>query len=98
MPYCGNTLDWALPAPPARGKVPFLRPLAVVDSRGIKGRGYCGRSQQPVTGGSILGDKTRMNDLARAERRLFARYHPPVIWAVPVSERGINAVMRSSGL
>lgn len=28
MPYCGNTCDWALPAPPARGKVPFLRPLA----------------------------------------------------------------------
>lgn len=28
MPYCGNTLRMALPAPPARGKVPFLRPLA----------------------------------------------------------------------
>ena len=27
MPYCGNALR-LLPAPPARGKVPFLRPLA----------------------------------------------------------------------
>lgn len=42
----------------------------------------------PVTGGSILGDKTRMNDLARAEAAFIRRYHPPVIWAVPVSERG----------
>lgn len=28
MPTAVTPCDWALPAPPARGKVPFLRPLA----------------------------------------------------------------------
>lgn len=59
--------DWALPAHPAR-KSTFLEAFGMLLIReGLKVAVIAVDPSSPVTGGSILGDKTRMNDLARAE-------------------------------
>lgn len=89
MPYCGNTLRLGVTGTPGAGKSTFLEAFGMLLIReGLKVAVIAVDPSSPVTGGSILGDKTRMNDWRVPKRRLFARYHPPVIWAVPVSERG----------
>ena len=57
---------------------------------------YCGNALRlGVTGTPGAGKSTFLEAFGMLliregvpKRRLFARYHPPVIWAVPVSERG----------
>lgn len=89
MPYCGNTTATGRYRHPGAGKSTFLEAFGMLLIReGLKVAVIAVDPSSPVTGGSILGDKTRMNDWRVPKRRLFARYHPPVIWAVPVSERG----------
>lgn len=98
MPYCGNALRLALPAHPAREKYLLEAFGMLLIREGLKVAVIAVDPSSPVTGGSILGDKTRMNDWRVPKRRLFARYHPPVIWRCQSASAGINAVMRSGGL
>ena len=88
MPFCGNALRLGVTGTPGAGKSTFLEAFGMLLIReGLKVAVIAVDPSSPVTGGSILGDKTRM--IWRVpRRRLFARYPPPVIWAVPVSERG----------
>ncbi len=68
MPYCGNTLRLGVTGPPGAGKSTFLEAFGMLLIReGLKVAVIAVDPSSPVTGGSILGDKTRMNDLARAE-------------------------------
>ncbi|GHM56133.1 hypothetical protein ECZU51_48030 [Escherichia coli] len=89
MPFCGNALRLGVTGTPGAGKSTFLEAFGMLLIReGLKVAVIAVDPSSPVTGGSILGDKTRMNDRRVPRRRLFARYPPPAIWAVPVSERG----------
>lgn len=68
MPYCGNTLRLGVTGTPGAGKSTFLEAFGMLLIReGLKVAVIAVDPSSPVTGGSILGDKTRMNDLARAE-------------------------------
>ncbi|HCO9241409.1 TPA: methylmalonyl Co-A mutase-associated GTPase MeaB [Escherichia coli] len=68
MPYCGNALRLGVTGTPGAGKSTFLEAFGMLLIReGLKVAVIAVDPSSPVTGGSILGDKTRMNDLARAE-------------------------------
>ncbi|NNQ06266.1 methylmalonyl Co-A mutase-associated GTPase MeaB [Escherichia coli] len=68
MPYCDNTLRLGVTGTPGAGKSTFLEAFGMLLIReGLKVAVIAVDPSSPVTGGSILGDKTRMNDLARAE-------------------------------
>lgn len=68
MPYCGNTLRLGVTGTPSAGKSTFLEAFGMLLIReGLKVAVIAVDPSSPVTGGSILGDKIRMNDLARAE-------------------------------
>ncbi len=84
MPYCGNALRLGVTGTPGAGKSTFLEAFGMLlIHEGLKVAVIAVDPSSPVTGGSILGDKTRMNDLARAETAFIRPvYHPPVIWAV----------------
>lgn len=68
MPYCGNALRLGVTGTPGAGKSTFLEAFGMLLIReGLKVAVIAVDPSSPVTGGSILGDKTRMNDLVRAE-------------------------------
>ena len=68
MPFCGNALRLGVTGTPGAGKSTFLEAFGMLLIReGLKVAVIAVDPSSPVTGGSILGDKTRMNDLARAE-------------------------------
>ncbi len=88
MPYCGNTLRLGVTGTPAREEFLLEAFGMLLIREGLKVAVIAVDPSSPVTGGSILGIKTRMNHLARAEVGVFARYRPTtVIWQC-ISERG----------
>lgn len=63
MPYCGNALRLGVTGTPGAGKSTFLEAFGMLLIReGLKVAVIAVDPSSPVTGGSILGDKTRMND------------------------------------
>lgn len=67
MPFCGNALRLRY-RHTRRGEKYLLEAFGMLLIReGLKVAVIAVDPSSPVTGGSILGDKTRMNDLARAE-------------------------------
>lgn len=96
MPFCGNALRLGVTGTPGAGKSTFLEAFGMLLIReGLKVAVIAVDPSSPVTGGSILGDKTRMNDLARV-------YSPGTLLRpsgrCQSASAGINAVMRSGGL
>ena len=51
----------------------------------------------PVTGGSILGDKTRMNDLARAEAAFIRPVPSSAIWRASQRARELMLLCEAAG-
>ncbi|PQO19081.1 methylmalonyl Co-A mutase-associated GTPase MeaB, partial [Shigella flexneri] len=63
MPFCGNALRLGVTGTPGAGKSTFLEAFGMLLIReGLKVAVIAVDPSSPVTGGSILGDKTRMND------------------------------------
>jgi LAO/AO transport system kinase len=76
LPHTGNALRIAISGPPGVGKSSFIEALGLqLVSDGHKVAVLAIDPSSPITGGSILGDKTRMEELARSER-CFIRPSP----------------------
>lgn len=89
MPFCGNALRLGVTGTPGAGKSTFLEAFGMLLIReGLKVAVIAVDPSSPVTGGSILGDKTRMNDGACRGGVYSPGTLLRAIWAVPVSERG----------
>lgn len=72
----GNSLRVAISGPPGVGKSTFIEALGLhVVSTGKKLAVLAIDPSSPITGGSILGDKTRMEELSKAEN-CFIRPSP----------------------
>lgn len=68
MPFCGNALRLGVTGTPGAGKSTFLETFGMLLIRqGLKVAIIAVDPSSPVTGGSILGDKTRMTELARSD-------------------------------
>ncbi|WP_059214540.1 methylmalonyl Co-A mutase-associated GTPase MeaB [Escherichia albertii] len=68
MPFCGNALRLGVTGTPDAGKSTFLETFGMLLIRqGLKVAIIAVDPSSPVTGGSILGDKTRMTELARSD-------------------------------
>ncbi|MBF0033162.1 methylmalonyl Co-A mutase-associated GTPase MeaB [Citrobacter freundii] len=68
MPFTGNALRLGITGTPGAGKSTFLEAFGMLLIRhGLRVAVIAVDPSSPVSGGSILGDKTRMTELARAE-------------------------------
>lgn len=68
MPFTGNALRLGITGTPGAGKSTFLEAFGILLIRkGLRVAVIAVDPSSPVSGGSILGDKTRMTELARAE-------------------------------
>ncbi|MGL5287192.1 MAG: hypothetical protein ACRC8D_13755, partial [Aeromonas sp.] len=68
MPYTGNALRLGVTGTPGAGKSTFLEAFGMLlIHQGLKVAVIAVDPSSPVSGGSILGDKTRMTELSRAE-------------------------------
>lgn len=68
MPFSGNALRLGVTGTPGAGKSTFLEAFGMLLIRqGLRVAVIAVDPSSPVSGGSILGDKTRMTELARAE-------------------------------
>ncbi|WDB89096.1 methylmalonyl Co-A mutase-associated GTPase MeaB [Escherichia albertii] len=68
MPFCGNALRLGVTGTPGAGKSTFLETFGMLLIRQeLKVAIIAVDPSSPVTGGSILGDKTRMTELARSD-------------------------------
>lgn len=99
MPFTGHALRLGITGTPGAGKSTFLDAFGMLLIRhGLKVAVIAVDPSSPVSGGSILGDKTRMTELARAGAALFARAVQRASgWNQPARTR-IDAALRSGGL
>ncbi|MDU7346895.1 MAG: methylmalonyl Co-A mutase-associated GTPase MeaB [Klebsiella grimontii] len=68
MPFTGNALRLGVTGTPGAGKSTFLEAFGMLLIRhGLRVAVIAVDPSSPVSGGSILGDKTRMIDLARSD-------------------------------
>ncbi|ADO47110.1 methylmalonyl Co-A mutase-associated GTPase MeaB [[Enterobacter] lignolyticus] len=68
MPFSGKALRLGITGTPGAGKSTFLEAFGMLLIRqGLRVAVIAVDPSSPVSGGSILGDKTRMTELARAE-------------------------------
>ena len=68
MPFTGNALRLGITGTPGAGKSTFLEAFGMLlIHHGLRVAVIAVDPSSPVSGGSILGDKTRMTELARAE-------------------------------
>ncbi len=68
LPKTGHSLRLAISGPPGVGKSSFIEAIGkTLILRGKKVAVLAIDPSSPITGGSILGDKTRMEDLAKSE-------------------------------
>ncbi|MGK0735517.1 methylmalonyl Co-A mutase-associated GTPase MeaB [Yokenella regensburgei] len=68
MPFTGRALRLGITGTPGAGKSTFLEVFGMLlIGRGLRVAVIAVDPSSPVSGGSILGDKTRMTQLARAE-------------------------------
>ncbi len=68
LPTCGNSLRIAISGPPGVGKSSFIESLGLfLVKSGKKIAVLAIDPSSPITGGSILGDKTRMEELAKSD-------------------------------
>ncbi|HHH2996780.1 TPA: methylmalonyl Co-A mutase-associated GTPase MeaB, partial [Citrobacter freundii] len=68
MPFTGNALRLGITGTPGAGKSTFLEAFGMLLIRhGLRVAVIAVDPSSPVSGGSILGDKTRMTELSRAE-------------------------------
>ncbi|POP46723.1 methylmalonyl Co-A mutase-associated GTPase MeaB [Superficieibacter electus] len=68
MPFSGNALRLGITGTPGAGKSTFLEAFGMLLIRqGLKVAVIAVDPSSPVSGGSILGDKTRMIELARSD-------------------------------
>jgi LAO/AO transport system kinase len=68
VPYTGSAVRVGITGPPGVGKSTFIEALGLhLVARGHRVAVLAVDPSSPVTGGSILGDKTRMEQLAREE-------------------------------
>lgn len=66
MPYTGNSIRVGISGPPGAGKSSFIESLGMyLCKRGERVAALTIDPSSPITKGSILGDKTRMEQLAR---------------------------------
>jgi LAO/AO transport system kinase len=76
MPETGRARRVGITGPPGVGKSSFIETLGLaLTARGLRVAVLAVDPSSPVTGGSILGDKTRMERLAQ-EERAFIRPSP----------------------
>jgi LAO/AO transport system kinase len=76
LPASGNSIRVAISGPPGVGKSSFIEAFGLhLIAQGKKIAVLAVDPSSPVTGGSILGDKTRMEELSRAEH-CFIRPSP----------------------
>jgi LAO/AO transport system kinase len=76
LPKTGHARRLAISGPPGVGKSSFIETLGLhLISKGQKVAVLAIDPSSPITGGSILGDKTRMEELAR-EEHCFIRPSP----------------------
>lgn len=79
MPFTGNALRLGITGTPGAGKSTFLEAFGMLlIRRGLRVAVIAVDPSSPVSGGSILGDKTRMTELSRAESA-FIRPVPPAV-------------------
>lgn len=68
MPFTGKALRLGITGTPGAGKSTFLEAFGMLlISKGLKVAVIAVDPSSPVSGGSILGDKTRMTELARTD-------------------------------
>lgn len=68
MPFTGNALRLGITGTPGAGKSTFLEAFGMLlIHQGLRVAAIAVDPSSPVSGGSILGDKTRMTELARAD-------------------------------
>jgi len=76
MPHSGNSVRIGISGPPGVGKSTFIEAIGLrLLDEGHKVAVLAVDPTSPLTGGSILGDKTRMDRLAR-DNRAFVRPSP----------------------
>jgi len=69
VPYTGTATRIGVTGPPGVGKSTFIEALGLkITEAGMRVAVLAVDPSSPVTGGSILGDKTRMERLARSPR------------------------------
>lgn len=67
LPSCGKSIRLAISGPPGVGKSSFIETLGLsLTKSGKKVAVLAIDPSSPITGGSILGDKTRMEELAKS--------------------------------
>jgi LAO/AO transport system kinase len=93
VPRTGNSIRVGITGPPGVGKSTFIESLGVfLLERGHQVAVLAIDPSSPVTGGSILGDKTRMERLAR-EEKAFIRPSPSGGSLGGVAERTREAML-----
>lgn len=76
MPHCGSSLRIGISGPPGVGKSTFINVLGMfLIKRGLKVAVLAVDPSSPISGGSLLGDKTRMFELSQNENA-FIRPSP----------------------
>jgi len=77
MPYCGKSMRIGISGPPGVGKSSFIEAIGkkLLENSAHKVAVLAIDPSSRISGGSILGDKTRMEDLSRHDRA-FVRPSP----------------------
>ena len=99
MPHTGGAARVGITGPPGVGKSTFIEALGIhLIENGLKVAVLAVDPSSPVTGGSILGDKTRMEHLAQSDRA-FIRPSPAgaTLGGVAHRTREVILVCESAG-
>jgi len=93
MPFTGNALRIGITGTPGAGKSTFLEKFGMLlINTGMKVAVIAVDPSSPLSGGSLLGDKTRMTELARADMA-FVRPVPSGGHLGGVSQRARELIM-----